>query len=407
MSQSRNGRPPSAAGARRRLLRSAGLLAGLPLVSWLAACRGTQDLTASHAAPLTPAASAAPATAATATATASAAGSAAMVPPAAGEAALAGIRWASGGTAAITPAARAFDPFGAATASVCELNCEATIGPCHDAALERRDISDGWDGLPMLMRLRIVDADCRPVPDALVEVWHTNHSGGYSGVAAPMCTRDAADRQARFFRGYQRSDASGQVAFDSCYPGWYRGRAVHVHLRILKGSYNPDDRAQAWVTTQLLFSDALNSAIFAKQALYRDAGQPDTTLARDGVIGQESHRERWLFNVTEVDGVMVASQTLVLRRSLDKALCRARDFGGPPPNGLRPGDRPGSRGPGMGPGMSPGMGQGMGMGMRPGPPPFGRPPPGAAGFGPPPDFPPPPGAGTGPGPGFGPGPGPG
>ena len=255
-----------------------------------------------------------------------------------------GAGWVTGGTARIGTAARAINPFLNAAATTCRLTCEATIGPCHTLSPERRDISDGWDGLPMHMQLRIVDVQCRPIENAIVEVWHTNHTGGYSGRIAPMCNNDKADVDRQFFRGWQRTDAHGIARFDSCYPGWYGGRANHVHLRVMKGGYDPRDSAPAWVTTQLLFADELNAEIFGGAPLYKQKGLPDTTLATDNVVGQEPDTSPYLFDVQRVDGVMLASKTLALRSDLNEAVCATR--GNRPPGG--PGG-PGGRGrpPGM------------------------------------------------------------
>ena len=245
-------------------------------------------------------------------------------------------QWATGGTQAITAAARALHPF-TLDATTCMLTCEATIGPCHTTSPQRVDVSDGWDGLPVHMVLRVVDTQCKPVPDAIVEIWHTNHTGGYSGQIVQMCNNNQDDLNKQFFRGYQRTDAQGVVHFDTCYPGWYNGRANHVHLRIMQGDYHADDRAQAWAITQLLFPDALNQAIFARQPLYRDKGQPDTTLDQDNVIGAEDNKSPYLFDIRNVGGVMVASKTLTIRTSLDASSCQAK---GKMPQGF-PGGRRG------------------------------------------------------------------
>lgn len=222
---------------------------------------------------------------------------------------------------------------------MCTLTCEATVGPCHTLSPERCDISDGWDGLPLLMQLRVLDQQCRPVVGAIVEVWHTNHTGGYSGRIADMCNNNAQDLDKQFFRGRQRTDSQGVVRFESCYPGWYRGRANHVHLRVQQGDYQADDNASAWLTSQLLFTDALNSAIFQHEPLYRDKGLPDTTLDTDGVVGEEADKSRYVFDVQNLGGVMLASKTLVIPSSLNDTVCEAKGKmpPGPPPGGFPPG----------------------------------------------------------------------
>lgn len=127
--------------------------------------------------------------------------------------------WASGGTALIAKAGTLPNPFAAEARNACQLTCAATIGPCHTTSPERRDISDGWDGLPLCLMLRVLDENCQPVPGVIVEIWHTNHTGGYSGQIHRMCNNNQADVAKQFFRGYQRTDAAGIARFDTCYPG--------------------------------------------------------------------------------------------------------------------------------------------------------------------------------------------
>lgn len=244
--------------------------------------------------------------------------------------------WATGGTAAIGDVTAYPDPFAAAGAT-CNLTCTATIGPCHTESPERQDISDGWDGLPVRLELRVVDESCTPVEDAIVEIWHTNHRGSYSGEINSMCNETATDRAAGYFRGYQRTDADGRVAFHTCYPGWYSSRAVHIHFRVLTGAYVASDSAAAEVISQLFFTDELNHSIFGDEPLYSDFGEPDTTLSTDNVVGGEDDPSPYICDVSRMaDGVMLASATLVLR-SMSAAACAMQGAGGgggggqPPP----------------------------------------------------------------------------
>ncbi|PJK12141.1 intradiol ring-cleavage dioxygenase [Lysobacteraceae bacterium NML120232] len=263
-------------------------------------------------------------------------------------------RWTSGGTAMIAKAGQLPNPFDATLGNACQLTCEATIGPCHTHSVERRDISDGWDGLPLCLMLRVLDENCQPVPDVIVEIWHTNYTGGYSGQIQRMCNNNQDDLDKQFFRGYQRTDAAGIARFDTCYPGWYRGRAVHIHVRVQTGEYQADDHAPASVITQFLFSDALNQEIFTGHVLYSGYGQPDTTLDTDNVVGGESDKSPYILDVQRLDnGVMLASKTLIVRREDGQPLCRVKGAHGqggpggrrgPPPDGQRP-DGPPPDGP--------------------------------------------------------------
>ena len=229
--------------------------------------------------------------------------------------------WATGGTAAMTAKATYPDPFGAGAGSSCELMCQTTIGPCHTTSPERVDVSDGWYGLPVRLSLRVVDTDCRPLAGAIVEIWHTNYKGVYSGRIATMCNSAEADRQAQYFRGYQVSDGDGRVDFDTCFPGWYPGRVVHIHFRVMTGAYDASDSAVASVVSQIFFSDELVTSIFASEPLYEAFGQPDTTIGTDNIIGREDDPSPYVLDVAPLsDGAMLASKTLIVRTDAS-ALC--------------------------------------------------------------------------------------
>lgn len=239
--------------------------------------------------------------------------------------------WATGGTAAMLALASYPDPFASNSGSTCALTCGATIGPCHTTSPERQDVSDGLDGIPLRLAIRVVDEDCNPVKDAIVEIWHTNYKGIYSGQINTMCNKDEADRAAQYFRGYQRTDEDGKVFFSTCYPGWYTSRVVHIHFRIQTGDYQAADNAAAEVISQLFFSDELNNQIFSDQTLYKEFGLPDTQLGNDNVVGGESDLTNYLLDVSRMsDGAMLASKTVILRSSSASA-CTLKGAGGAGP----------------------------------------------------------------------------
>ncbi len=221
--------------------------------------------------------------------------------------------WATGGTASM--AADYPDPFGALPATCAPL-CPTTLGPCYAETIERRDISEGYPGLPVRLALRIVDDACTPVEGAVVDVWHTRNSGVYSGPDAPAsCTLDDADAAThRFFRGTQTTDATGRVAFHTCFPGWYRGRAIHIHLQIRLGG-------GAYVTSQLFFDEAITRDVFLTHPEYASFGLPDRTNATDGFFPTERSESHVLEWVRQPDRVMLAWKTLVIRSSLAEPLC--------------------------------------------------------------------------------------
>jgi len=317
-------------GRRRALSQLGAALAAIPALKLLGCADETSGEEAdSDAGTASPDASSASSNAADAGSAASDAGASSSA---------ASARWSAvGGTAAMIAKSSYPDPFSALTATSCAPICQTTIGPCHTTSPERVDVSDGLDGLPMRISLRIVDDACEPVAGALVEIWHTNYKGIYSGRINTMCNEDEADRAAQYFRGYQITDADGRVDFDSCFPGWYTSRAVHVHVRVLTGSYDAADSASAVVITQLLWEDSLIKSMFSSHPLYATYGQPDTLLAADNVVGSITDKSPYLFDVAQMsDGAMQASKTLVVRADTSTALCSAGGSGGAGP-GAPPG----------------------------------------------------------------------
>ncbi len=159
----------------------------------------------------------------------------------------------------------------------CTLLPEQTAGPFPlDEQFVRRDITEGHPGHPLRLGLRVVDADCAPVPGAAVEIWHTDATGDYSAFADGGGGKDEAEGTT-FLRGTQVAGDDGIVEFTSIYPGWYPGRAVHVHLRV----HRDDDIV---LTSQVYFDEAYTEDVFTTGE-YAEFGPPNTTWATDGIAG--------------------------------------------------------------------------------------------------------------------------
>jgi protocatechuate 3,4-dioxygenase beta subunit len=160
-------------------------------------------------------------------------------------------------------------PAGVASGEVtCVLAPEQTEGPYYVSnARVRRNISEGRAGRALMLRLRVVDAStCKPIKGASVDVWHSDAAGAYSGVQGNSGT---------FMRGVQRTDANGYAIFRTVYPGWYRGRTVHIHVKVHVGG-------NVLHTGQLYFPDAVTDAVYRK-APYSRRGRRSTRNANDFV----------------------------------------------------------------------------------------------------------------------------
>jgi protocatechuate 3,4-dioxygenase beta subunit len=213
------------------------------------------------------------------------------------------VPWASGGTKSMSGSYP--DPF-TSPPTTCALITAATEGPCTEAADQiRNDISEGYPGVPVRLALRIVNGACEPIADAKVKIWHTHAMGSYSGDTPSngMCLKDQADSSKHYFRGVQNTDSSGRVDFDTCLPGWYPGRCVHIHFTVTSGSTS--------YTSQVIFDQALVDDICKNHVDYKANGMPDTTNARDGICG----RNVPMFTLAVermCDGAMLASKVVVV-----------------------------------------------------------------------------------------------
>ena len=213
------------------------------------------------------------------------------------------VGWASGGTAAMVDAASYPDPFTAGAG--CALFEESTRGPCYASSPERRDVSEGVTGLPVRLALQLLDAECAPLAGARLEIWHTRNSGLYSEGPIDFCTlgdRNAA--AATYFRGAQVADAEGKLAFDTCFPGWYPGRAIHIHFQVVLAGGTAATRV-----SQLFFDADLIGELFAEHPDYAAFGQPDTPNAADAIfrgVGAASVLETQRMS----DGAMLAWKSI-------------------------------------------------------------------------------------------------
>ena len=149
--------------------------------------------------------------------------------------------------------------------SNCTLTPEMTEGPFYfDADKVRSDIRDGHDGVPLKLALRVRDASCEPIADAVVDIWHCDAGGAYSEEADP------------FLRGVQVTNRDGIAEFTTIYPGWYQGRTVHIHAKVHLD-------ASTVLTTQLYFDDAVTDRVFA-QAPYDARGEREPRNDGDGIF---------------------------------------------------------------------------------------------------------------------------
>jgi protocatechuate 3,4-dioxygenase beta subunit len=154
----------------------------------------------------------------------------------------------------------------------CVLTPELTEGPYYVAGERlRRDITEGKPGMPLLLSLSVLNAStCKAVRNASVDVWHCDAGGVYSGAVAN-------NPGTNFLRGVQRTNAKGVATFRTIYPGWYPGRAVHVHVKVHVGG-------SVVHTGQLFFPAAISNAVYRTSPYSAHGTEPDTSNPADSIF---------------------------------------------------------------------------------------------------------------------------
>jgi len=225
-----------------------------------------------------------------------------------GAAAIAGCRPGSGSVSDTTPAGRVATVGAANVLPACVAKPELEIGPYFlDKQLDRSDIrmDPGTKAVKYGATLRLVfnvrqiaNGQCTPLPGAMVDLWHCDAAGEYSGFADNRVGFNTVGQQ--FLRGYQVSDANGVARFTTIYPGWYPGRAVHLHFKIRTPASavaaNGADPVYEF-TSQLFFDESFTDRVHAR-APYAAKGQRDLRNRNDRIY-QESG-DTLLLNVASV-----------------------------------------------------------------------------------------------------------
>lgn len=180
-----------------------------------------------------------------------------------------------------SPATTTTTTTGAPPSSACVVTASETAGPYPDntgmitkSAFFRRDITEGKAGTPLTLTLTVVavGSGCTPVANAIIEVWQCDAAGNYSEYSQPGFNGVGQT----FLRGLQITDANGQVTFNTIYPGWYSGRATHIHVEVFVNGASIK-------TTQVAFPENVTAVVYGS-GVYASKGQNSTRNSSDNVF---------------------------------------------------------------------------------------------------------------------------
>jgi protocatechuate 3,4-dioxygenase beta subunit len=156
-----------------------------------------------------------------------------------------------------------------------------TEGPYYfDVDAIRSDIREDRAGLPLRLALRVQDAtECAPITNAVVDVWHCDATGIYSGFESASTGGANTRDDETYLRGAQVTNDAGVVEFLTVYPGWYRGRTTHIHVKVHL------DRSTL-LTSQLFFDEDVTAAVYQREPYASDRGR-DTFNDDDSIFDEQ------------------------------------------------------------------------------------------------------------------------
>ena len=162
--------------------------------------------------------------------------------------------------------------------SACAVTPSETVGPFPSLTdLIRSDIREGKSGATLTLTITVVNSNnnCTPVANANVEVWQCDAAGNYSQYGTQTAQT--------YLRGIQTTNGDGQVTFTTVYPGWYQGRATHIHVEVVRNGVSSK-------VTQIAFPESVNAAVYAT-GVYVSRGSNPTANARDGIFADSLDSE--------------------------------------------------------------------------------------------------------------------
>ena len=141
----------------------------------------------------------------------------------------------------------------------CSVTASETAGPfptITPSSLVKSDITMDRTGVAFTIKITIknTNASCAVLKDAIVDIWHCDKDGYYSEYGGTSM-QSVNYTTVHFLRGRQTTDANGLVTFTSIFPGWYSGRATHIHVHIYNAS------GTSLLVTQIAFPEGTNSAV--------------------------------------------------------------------------------------------------------------------------------------------------
>lgn len=167
---------------------------------------------------------------------------------------------------------------GTTGSGTCSVAPNETIGPYPSLTdMVRSDIREGKAGVPLVLTIKVVNtnASCAAVSGAAVEIWQCDATGNYS--------QYGTQTGFSYLRGIQTTNSNGEVTFTTIYPGWYQGRATHIHVEVVIAGRSSK-------VTQIAFPEAVSNVVHAT-LWYLNRGSNPTTNLQDNIFADSLSEE--------------------------------------------------------------------------------------------------------------------
>ena len=195
------------------------------------------------------------------------------------------------------------------TNTTCTSTPSETAGPFptkSPASLAMQDIRSDRTGVPLSINITIQNknASCAGLEGAMVDIWHCDKDGYYSEYGGSGM-QSANFTSVHFLRGRQTTNASGLAAFTSIFPGWYSGRAPHIHVHIYNAS------GKSLLVTQIAFPTDICNNVYTKATNFYTRGTQDTSNARDNVFSDSIANEMSVVSGSITGGYVLTHNIVV------------------------------------------------------------------------------------------------
>ncbi len=188
------------------------------------------------------------------------------------------------------------------SATDCNITNAETAGPFpnkspnkvvySDIRLDRKGVN-----LKLELSIKNKNTSCGPAKDLFVDVWHCDADGAYSEYGSVA--------NVSFLRGRQTTDTAGLVKFNTVFPGWYNGRATHIHVHVFNAA------GKSLLVTQIAFPKTVCDDVFKNATNFYKKGLQDTSNERDNVFsdGFKNEMPSVIGNIT--DGFLLTHTIVV------------------------------------------------------------------------------------------------